>query len=78
MYHWVNKCATFFFWNIHTRLIHDNKSSPSLLYSNIQLKHIHQVSPDASFRVVVLGSLSADEQVSQFLPELENVISLSR
>ena len=38
----------------------------------MQLKHMHQVSADASFRVVVLGSLAADEQVSQFLPELES------
>ena len=37
----------------------------------MQLKHMHQVSADASFRVVVLGSLAADEQVSQFLPEEE-------
>ena len=31
---------------------------------------MHQVSTDASFRLVVLGSLSADEQVSQLSPEL--------
>ena len=31
---------------------------------------MHQVSTDASFRLVVIGSLSADEQVSQLLPEL--------
>ena len=38
----------------------------------MQLKHMHKVSADASFCVVALGSLSADEQVSQLLLELES------
>ena len=33
---------------------------------------MYQVSTDASFGIVVLGSLSADEQVCQLLPELES------
>ena len=33
---------------------------------------MHQVSTDDSFRLVVLGLLSADEQVSQLSPELES------
>ena len=33
---------------------------------------MHRVSTDASFRLVMLVSLSANEQVSQFLPELES------
>ena len=37
----------------------------------MQLKHMHQVAADALFRVVVLGSQSADERVSQISPELE-------
>ena len=71
MYHWVNKCTTFLFWNIRTCLIHYNKHS-FVVSIWIQLKHMDQVSAGASFRVVMLGSLSADEQVSQFLPELES------
>ena len=33
---------------------------------------MYHVSAGASFRVAVFGSLSADEQVSQFSPELES------
>ena len=40
----------------------------------MQLKHMHKVSADASFCVVALGSLSADEQVSQLLPKLESIL----
>ena len=36
----------------------------------MQLKHMHQVSADASFYVVVLGLLSANEQVPNFSPNL--------
>ena len=38
----------------------------------MQLKHIQQVSADASFHVVALGLLSDDEQVSYLLPELKS------
>ena len=31
---WVNKCTTFLFWNIRTRLIHDNTRTPSSLHLN--------------------------------------------
>ena len=59
----------FLFWNICTHWIHDNTSTLSLLIW-LQLKHMHQVSTDALSHLVVLGSISADEQVSQLLPEL--------
>ena len=64
----VNIRTTFLFWNIHTRLIHDNTSTPPLLIW-LQLKHMHQGSTDALLCLVVLGSLSADEQISQISPE---------
>ena len=38
----------------------------------MQFKHMHQISADALLCVVVLGSLSAEEQVSQFSPKLES------
>ena len=40
----------------------------------IQMKHMHQVSTDALFCLVVLGSQSADEEVFQFLPDIESGI----
>ena len=65
----VDKRTTLLFWNICMRLIHDNTSTPSLLIW-LQLKHGHEVSTDALFCLVALGSLSTDKQVSQFSPEL--------
>ena len=50
---WVNKCAAFLFWDIRTRLIHDNTSTPSLLidYSQTHAPSINWcfVSPSSAW-----------------------------
>ena len=64
---------TFLFWNVHTCLIQDNRSTPSLLVFDYSWNSwLHQVSTDVLFWLKMIGSLSADEEISQLSAELES------